>query len=359
MQRPSITRGLIIAVLASAAFGTSGAIAKALLESGWSPAAAVTARAVIAGIVLLPLALIALRGRWDSVWRARWRIVPMALVGVAGTQLLYFAAVARIPVSTAILIELMAPILLVVVAWARLRRTPKAVVLIGSVAAIVGLVLVVSPSGGHGFDLLGYLFAAAAMVGCAVYFVIAAKPSDGLPPVAFASFSLLIGGGLLGLVGATGIVPLTATFVTVDLFGGVAWWVPLLILAVFSTAFAYAASITATEIIGSRLGSFMGLLEVVFASVYAWLFIGEALTWQQILGGLIIITGIGLVRAEKREQVATPIEPIPLETGPLEVLGATPHDTEPELPELPDLAELPESSDAQSTRTGPIHSVGA
>jgi len=87
MNRTSVTRGLLIGVLASVAFGTSGALAKPLMEAGWSPAATVTLRAGLAGILLLPFAITSLRGRWSTVWRGRWRILGMALIGVAGTQL--------------------------------------------------------------------------------------------------------------------------------------------------------------------------------------------------------------------------------------------------------------------------------
>lgn len=317
MQRKSMTSGLIIAVLAAATFGTSGAVVKPLLEAGWSPAGAVTARALLGGIVLLPAALFLLRGRWDALWRGRWRVLLMALIGVAGTQLVFFAAVQRIPVSTAVLVEYMAPVLLVLVAWVRLRRIPKAVVLIGSVVAVAGLVLVVSPGGGGSFDLLGIMFALIAMVGCAIYYVVAARPSDGLPPVALAAFGLLIGGVALGLVGLTGVVPFTAAFGTVDLLGGLPWWIPLLFVGVVSTAFAYASSITASEILGSRLSSFVGLLEVVAATIYAWLLLGEALTWLQLLGGGLILVGIGFVRSEKQDaKVDAPIEPVPLAAAP-------------------------------------------
>src|SRR6478735_3921010 len=178
--------GLLIAVLAAATFGMSGAFIKPLLESGWSPVAAVTARALIGGLVLLPFALVAVRGRWAAVWRGRWRLLGMALVGVAGTQVLYFAAIQRIPVSTGILVEYLAPVLLVVVAWALSRKAPRAVVLIGSVVAVGGLVLVVSPDGSGGLDPFGLILAVIAMVGCAAFYVIAARPSDGLPPVALA-----------------------------------------------------------------------------------------------------------------------------------------------------------------------------
>jgi drug/metabolite transporter (DMT)-like permease len=293
------TLGLVIAVIASFTFGTSGALIKPLLEAGWSPAAAVTARALIGGLILLPVALVLVRGNWAAVWRARWRIVVMALIGVAATQLVYFASVERIPVNTAILIEYMAPLLLVGWVWARTRTVPRVVVIAGSIVAVVGLVLVVSPGGTGSIDALGLGFAGLAAIGCAIYYVLAAKPSDGLPPVALACFGLIGGGISLGLVGLVGVVPFTATFDNVALMGSPApWWLPLLIVGVIATAIAYAASITASEMLGSRLASFAGLLEVVAAALYAWLLLGEALTLLQLLGGALILVGIGLVRSD-------------------------------------------------------------
>ncbi|MFF1876386.1 DMT family transporter [Leifsonia sp. NPDC058230] len=301
MKRSSTTLGLVIAVIAAATFGMSGAFVKPLLEAGWSPAAAVTVRALTGGIVLAPVAILALRGRWAALWRGRWRVVGMALIGVAGTQLVYFAAIERIPVGTGILLEYMAPLLLVAVAWVATRRAPKPVVLIGAVVAVAGLVLVVSPGGAGSLDALGLIFAIVAMVGCAAYYVIAARPSDGLPPVALAASGLLIGGLVLAAVGFTGLVPFRVSLNDVQLFGDpVPWWIPILVIGVFATAIAYSASITASEMLGSRLASFAGLLEVVAATFYAWLLLGESLTVFQLLGGALILVGIGFVRSEKR-----------------------------------------------------------
>src|SRR6188768_3565185 len=136
MQRSTPTRGLLIALIAAASFGASGAVLKPMFEAGWSPAAVVTVRAFIGGFALLPFALVAMRGRWAALWRGRWRVLGMAIVGVSGTQLVYFSAIERIPVGTGILIEYMAPLLLVAVAWVTTRRMPHAVVLVGSVVAL-------------------------------------------------------------------------------------------------------------------------------------------------------------------------------------------------------------------------------
>lgn len=301
--------GLAAAVISAASFGTSGAFIKPLLEAGWSPAAAVTARALTAGLLLLPFVLLSLRGDWGALWRGRWRLFGMGVIAVAFTQLTYFAAISRVPVSTALLVEYLAPLLLVLWAWAVTRRLPRPAVLIGSVLAIGGLVLVIGPGALQAVDPVGLMLAFAAAIGCAVYFVVAAKPADGLPPVALAGVGLLLGGVVLGLAGLVGAVPMTATFSDVPLLGSVVpWWVPLGVVAVFGTAIAYASGIFGSGKLGSRLASFVGLLEVVFASILAWIVVGERLSPLQMLGGALILAGIAAVPGE--QPVAGP-EPVP------------------------------------------------
>jgi drug/metabolite transporter (DMT)-like permease len=300
MKSSSMTTGLIAALISCVSFSTSGVFVKPLLEAGWSPAAAVTARALTAGFVLLPFVLMALRGRWAALWRARWRVLGMGFIGVAFTQAAYFAALRRIPVSTALLIEYLAPLLLVGFAWATTRRTPRPTVLLGSVLAVGGLVLVIGPGALQVVDPIGLTLAFGAAIGCALYFVIAARPADGLPPVALAGAGLLLAGVTLALVGATGLLPFAVTFGDVPLFGSsLPWWAPLLVVAVIGTAVAYATGITASAILGSRLASFIGLLEVVSASLFAWLLLGEKLTPLQLLGGALILGGIAAVRSER------------------------------------------------------------
>jgi drug/metabolite transporter (DMT)-like permease len=257
--------------------------------------------------------LLSLRGKWNTLWRARWRVLGMGAVAVAFTQLAYFAAIHRIPVATALLVEYLAPLLLVI--WVALTtlRFPRPAVLLGSVLAIGGLVLVIGPGALQAVDPVGLGLAFAAAIGCAVYFVVAARPADGLPPVALAGAGLLLGGLLLGFSGLIGVVPLSASFGEVPLLGATApWWVPLAVVAIFATAIAYAAGIFGSGRLGARLASFVGLLEVVFASIFAWVVVGEALSPLQMTGGALILAGIAAIPAEP----AAAAEPgDPLETA--------------------------------------------
>ena len=63
------------------------------------------------------------------LWRARWTVLVFGLVAVAGVQFAFYASLERIPVSTTLLIEYLAPIALVLYAWVRTRRMPQRIVL--------------------------------------------------------------------------------------------------------------------------------------------------------------------------------------------------------------------------------------
>src|SRR5690349_8026300 len=82
--------GLGLAVVAAAAFGTSGSFADSLMDAGWTPGATVTTRIVVAALLLTPVALFQLRGRWDLLRRSAGTIVLSGLLAVAGCQLAYF-----------------------------------------------------------------------------------------------------------------------------------------------------------------------------------------------------------------------------------------------------------------------------
>ena len=114
--------GLGAAIASSAAFATSGAFAKSLLIGGWSPGAVVTLRITIAAVVLLLPTLWVLRGRWGVLRRSARLVIGYGLTGVAGCQLAYFNAVSHLSVGVALLLEYLAPVL--IVGWLWLRQRP-------------------------------------------------------------------------------------------------------------------------------------------------------------------------------------------------------------------------------------------
>jgi len=68
------------------------------------------------------------------------------------------------------------------------------------------------------------------------------------------------------------------------------------VVVLVATAFAYVSGVAATVRMGERLASFVGLSEVLFAVVIAWLLLGEAPTLVQAAGGVLVVAGVVLVR---------------------------------------------------------------
>ncbi|KAA9110822.1 DMT family transporter [Microbacterium rhizomatis] len=297
------TSGLVMAVASALAFSSSGPLVKPLLEAGWSLGAALLVRMGVAALILSPALIRTVRRQPGFVRRHGWIILAFGLMPVLGCQLFFFSAMQRMPVAVALLIQYLAPVMLVVLAWVRTRRRPSALVLWGSVVAIVGLVLVVDISGAA-FDLLGTILALCAAVCVCAYFLIAEHVSDDLPPLALASGGLITGAVIMAVLCGSGVMPFIAPPVSVVLAGvEVPWFVPLLWVGAVGTTLGYALGVKAVPRIGSRVASFVGLSEVLFALGFAWLLLAEVPAPVQFAGGALILVGVVLVRADAGSSV--------------------------------------------------------
>lgn len=293
--------GLVFAVISAMSFGLSGTLAKGLLVEGWSPAAAVTARIVVAASVLLVPGLIALRGRWWLLRRNARLVVAYGIVTIAGCQFAYFSAVEYLQVGVALLLEYTAPVAVIGWLWLRHGQRPGRLTTLGCLVAAGGLVLVLDVVSGGGLHPVGVMWGLLAMVGAATYFILSAQEGNGLPPLVLASAGMVVGGVSLVLLGAVGLLEMSWSTAPASYDGtSVPWWAAVVALGVVTAAIAYTTGIAASRRLGSRLASFVALNEVLFALVFAWLVLGELPGWIQFVGGLLVLAGVVLVKLGER-----------------------------------------------------------
>ena len=301
LDRRTGVLGLLLAVLSAAAFGTSGVFAAGLLDAGWTAGSAVTVRIGLAAVALTVPAVLQLRGRWRLLRSNAGAVLAFGALAVALPQLAYFSAVARLSVGVALLLEYSAVLLVVLWTWARLGQRPGAVTAAGVVVALTGLVLVLDVARGARLDPIGILWGLVAALGLAAYFVLSARSEGALPPLVSAWAGMVVGGLVLGAAALVGVLPWRTTASDVE-FGDVStsWVVPVLGLSLLAAAFAYATGVAAVRLLGSRLSSFVGLSEVLFAVVAAWLALGQRPGTVQLVGGIVVLTGIVLVQLGER-----------------------------------------------------------
>jgi len=303
---PGVRIGLPLAIGAAFAFGMSGGWARGLIDAGWTPGAAVAARVWIAALVLLIPTIVSLRGRWGVLRTNAGMVAAYGLLAVTATQLCYFQAVAVMDVGLALLIEYTAPIAVILWLWLRRGERPTRRSVIGAAIAFVGLVLMLDIVTGAEVNVAGMLWALAAMVGAATYFLLSGKADTGMPPIALAGGGLLLGAIALTVAGLVGILPMAWT--TDDIayrFGTVPWFVPVLAIGLIATALAYVLGIASTRMLGSRLASFIALSEVVASLLFGWLLLGQSPDLLQALGAALVLVGVVVVKLGEPRSAAT------------------------------------------------------
>ncbi|GLV72587.1 MULTISPECIES: EamA family transporter [Streptomyces] len=283
--------GLGLALLSALTFGGSGVAAKPLIEAGLAPLEVTWLRVTGAALVLLPLA-----------WRHRrlltrrpGLLMGFALLAVAGVQACYFAALSRIPVGVALLVEYLAPAL--VLGWVRFvqRRPVSRAAAIGVVLAVGGLACVVEVWSGLSFDPLGLLLAFGAAFCQVGYFVLSDHGGDGrdpADPLGVIAYGVLIGAGALTVVGRPWRIDWTVLAGRADLAGA---RVPALLLLAWivlvATVVAYLTGVLAVRRLSPQVAGVVACLEAVIATVLAWVLLAEHLGVAQVVGGVVVLAG--------------------------------------------------------------------
>jgi drug/metabolite transporter (DMT)-like permease len=129
---------------------------------------------------------------------------------------------------------------------------------------------------------------------------------DGLNSVTLAAGGLIVGSAAVTLLGVTGVLPLAFTGNNTVVAGWTtSWLVPVIALGVIATAVAYTLGIMGIARLRPRFASLVGLSEVMFAVLAAWVLLGEAITPAQAIGGAVMLVGLGLARQGDRSDAVT------------------------------------------------------
>jgi drug/metabolite transporter (DMT)-like permease len=284
--------GLGLALGSAVAFGGSGVAAKPLIEAGLDPLHVVWLRVAGAALVMLPVAV-----RHRALLRRRPALLMgFGLLAVAGVQACYFAAISRIPVGVALLVEYLAPAL--VLGWVRFvqRRPVTRAAALGVVLAVGGLACVVEIWSGLSFDPVGLLLALGAACCQVGYFVLSDQGSDAgddaPDPLGVIAYGLLIGALVLTVVARpwnlhwtvlTGTAQLNGTPVAAVLL--LAW------IVLVATVLAYVTGVLSVRRLSPQVAGVVACLEAVIATVLAWVLLGEHLSAPQIVGGAVVLVG--------------------------------------------------------------------
>lgn len=285
--------GLGFAVFSAVTFGGSGPFAKALIGAGFTPEQAAWLRILGAAALLIPLVLVFRGASGLRAARSSWRMLVLyGLTGIAGCQTLFFIAASRLPVGVALMLEFTGPVL--VVAWLKFGQkiaVPRTAA-VGVGIALIGLATVVEIWSGLTLDMVGLIAGLGAAACQATYFILIDKLTGAADPLVMTAAGSVVGAVALTAIAAPWGIPWHSLVDTIAIGDRSApGWVLAAWLIVVSTVVAYLAGAAAVQRLSAAVGGAVAYVEVVAASIFAWILLNETLRTNQIIGGVIVLAG--------------------------------------------------------------------
>jgi len=313
-RRPLL--GYALTLLAAACWATGGLTAKWLFTApgpetaGWplpplgiaiDPTALAGGRALSAFVLLA--AYLAVTSR-DSLRVRRNDLTFLAIFGIAGLAMVhytYFKTISLTDVATAILLEYLAPVLVLLVSTLFLGHRFTWSLPAGVALSVTGCALVVGAIGGGGMvvSAAGIAWGLASAAFFALYSLMGSSAAKRFAP----HTTLVYGLGFAALFWLVVLGPVRVLSVFADSATAAA----VVFVAIVSTIIPFGAFLTALGHIAPTNATVTSTVEPVIAAAGAYFLLGEALSATQLLGGALVIAAIFVVQlTERGETVVFP-----------------------------------------------------
>jgi len=152
--------GLVLVLTGATLWGISGTVAQFLFqEKGFSTEWLTVIRLLVAGVVLLSIALLKEGKKVWAVWRSKngaMSIILFGILGMLAVQYTYFAAIEHGNAATATILQYLAPAIITCYLALRFRRLPSFTIILSVVLAIIGTFLLVTGGNLQSLSISGW-----------------------------------------------------------------------------------------------------------------------------------------------------------------------------------------------------------
>lgn len=282
-------KGYILAAIAAAAYGTNPAFAVPLYQQGMNPTSVLLFRYLLS----LPILLVMMFWRGQSLRLRRDEILPVAGLGVlmAISSLGLFESYNYMNAGVASTLLFMYPVMVAVLMSCFFQEKFRITTGICLAVMGAGLVLLMLAEGDQPFSMVGFALVFISSLTYALYLVMTnvSKKIKQIPTIKLLFYQLLIGSLVFMVIFAVGEPIITPA--------GMNGWMNVLALAIVPTALSLSCTTLAIHHIGSTPTAIFGALEPVTAVVLSVIVLGQSLTGNEILGGILIIIATTMVIA--------------------------------------------------------------
>jgi drug/metabolite transporter (DMT)-like permease len=284
--------GYALAATAAMLWALNGSLAHFLLNDHMPPARLAELRTV-GTFVIFAAAVAFARPRLLKVNpKDLGRLTLFGVVGLAGVQVLYFAAIARLKIGVAVTIQYLGPVLLLL--WLKVvhaRALPRGLWSAAGLAA-AGCFFIVGAYQPGALDGVGVAEAFGAAATFAVYLFASEQAGHRYEPV-----TTLVWG--FGLASVFWLITQPAWSFPVHALSSGRNLAFALYIVIGGTLVPFACMIAAVRHLPAPRAAVVATLEPVLGALLAWPILHQALAPVQIVGGLVVVGAVIWVQAQR------------------------------------------------------------
>jgi len=279
--------GILYMVAAVMGYAFFPVFTKTLLEQGMRPLDIGFMRFVIAVTIFWGIKLSVSARTQRPPDPRRLPLIPILALGVmlAIAALTGFFGLERLPSATYIVLFYTYPMMTAIIEAVLGQPLPR-VAWLALALTLVGVVLTAPDfsQGLQGDNLPGVLIAFVNALAVAIYYVISSRALRGTTDMITASATIL--------TVTLGVMILVVLVVGVQLPPNALSWAVITTFAVVGTVIPVFMVNRGIQLLGAAQAGILGSVEPLLASILAMIILGEVMTGNQWLGGLVIVAGI-------------------------------------------------------------------
>ena len=303
---------MLFALGAAILFGLNASTTKVIIGSGISAEQVVFIRSLFTGLIAISWVLLTKPKGLRVPLKMIPKLILLGIIGVGLLQWSYSQAVFYLPIGIALLLEYTAVLWVPIIALLFFKERVKSQIWVGA-ALVLGGLAVVAQIWDSQLNPLGVVFAFLAAAALTVHLIAGERIQRTLPTNVTLAYGMSIATLFFLPLANLGSLNIGLLSSGIDLSGNlqgveIPVWLALTFMGIFGSFLPMALTYAALKNLSATLVGVVATAETVLAALFALVWLGEEVTTTQLVGSIVVISGILLAQTARESKTVKVVD---------------------------------------------------
>lgn len=303
---------MLFALGAAILFGLNASTTKVIIGSGITAEQVVFIRSLFTGLIAISWVLMTNPKGLRVPLKMIPKLILLGIIGVGLLQWSYSQAVFYLPIGIALLLEYTAVLWVPIIALLFFKERVKSQIWVGA-ALVLGGLAVVAQIWDSQLNPLGVVFAFLAAAALTVHLIAGERIQRTLPTNVTLAYGMSIATLFFLPFSNLGSLDLELLSSGIDLSGNlqgveIPVWLALTFMGIFGSFLPMALTYAALKNLSATLVGVVATSETILAALFALVWLGEEVTTTQLVGSIVVISGILLAQTARESKTVKVVD---------------------------------------------------